>query len=162
MCCFDKECYCASDSCLHVAWICSNKLTKDFCYLKIRNLMCIWVAHRLHDSPHPPEWAHHGVVAAPVTTGPVLSGAQEILASPVVGVLIEDPETFHDVAGVNVTVAEAFIYIRAVIHELHGVSHHVRPVVDPHLVGSSILYVKEVRTWLLCCFGRCEPQRALW
>lgn len=85
-------------------------------------------------------------MAAPVTTGPVLSGAHEILASPVVRVLVEDPETFHDVAGVNVTVAEAVVHVGAVIHELHGVSHHVRPVVDPHLVGSSILYVKEVRT----------------
>lgn len=100
----------------------------------------------LHDSPHPPERAHHGVVAAPVTTGPVLSGAQEILASPVVRVLVEDPETLHDVAGVNVTVVEALVHVGAVIHELHCVSHHVRPVVDPHPVRSSILYVKEIKT----------------
>jgi len=78
-------------------------------------------------------------VAAPVVAGPVLSGAQEILASPVVGVLVEDPETLHDVAGVNVTVAEAVVQVGAVVHELHCVSHHVRPVVDPHLVGSPIL-----------------------
>lgn len=78
-------------------------------------------------------------MAAPFTTGSVLSGAQEILASPVVRVLVEDPVTFHDVAGVNVMVAEALVHIGAVIHELHHVSHHVRPVEDPHPVGSSIL-----------------------
>lgn len=81
-------------------------------------------------------------MAAPLTTGPVLSGAHEILASPVVRVLVEDPETLHDIAGVNVAVMEAIVHIGAVVHELHGVSHHVRPVVDPHPVGSSILYAK--------------------
>lgn len=78
-------------------------------------------------------------MAAPVTAGPVLSGAHEILASPEVGVLVEDPVTLHDVAGVNVTEAEAVVHAGAVIHELHAVSHHVGPVVDPHPVGSSIL-----------------------
>lgn len=58
-------------------------------------------------------------MAAPVTTGPVLSGSQEILSSPVVRVLVEDPVTLHDIAGVNVTVAEALIHIGAVICELH-------------------------------------------
>lgn len=81
-------------------------------------------------------------MAAPVTTSPVLSRAKEILASPVVRVLVEDPITFHDVAGVNVRVAEALVHIGAVLHELHRVPHQVRPVVDPHLVRSSILYVK--------------------
>lgn len=81
-------------------------------------------------------------MAAPVTTGSVLSGAQEILASPVVGVLVEDPEALHDIAGVNVTEVETVEHVGAVVHELHGVSHHVGPVVDPHLVGSSILCVK--------------------
>lgn len=120
--------------------------------------MFIWFAHgwSLHKSPHPPEWAHHGVVAAPVTTGPVLSRAQEKLASPVVRVLVEDPVALHDIAGVNITVAEALVHIGAVIHELHCVSQQVGPVIDPHPVGSSILYVKEITTWLLCYFGRCE------
>lgn len=97
------------------------------------------MVQRLHESPHPSERAHPGVVAAPVTAGPVLSWAQEVLASPVVGVLVEDPVTLHNVAGVNVVVAEAIIHVGAVIHELHCVSHHVRPVVDPHPIGSSIL-----------------------
>lgn len=69
----------------------------------------------LHESPHPSERAHHGVVAAPVPAGPILSRAQEILASPVVRVLVEDPKALHDVAGVNVTVAEAFVHVGAVI-----------------------------------------------
>lgn len=83
-------------------------------------------------------------MAAPVTTGPVLSRAQEILATPVVRVLVEDPVTLHDVAGVNVTEAEALVHVGAVIGELHCVSHHVRPVVDPHPVGSSVLDAKEI------------------
>lgn len=82
-------------------------------------------------------------MAAPVTTGPVLSRAQEILASPIVRVLVEDPETLHDTAGVNVTEAEAVIHVGAVIHELHRVSQQVGPVIDPHPVGSSILRVTE-------------------
>lgn len=79
-------------------------------------------------------------MAAPVTTGPVLPRAQEILASPVVRMLIEDPVALHDVAGINVTEAEAVIHVGAVIHELHSVSHHIRPVVDSHPVGSPVLY----------------------
>lgn len=85
-------------------------------------------------------------MAAPVTTGPVLSRAQEILASPIVRVLVEDPVTLQDTAGVNVTIAEAVIHIGAVIHELHCVSQQVGPIIDPHPVGSSILYVKEMRS----------------
>lgn len=81
-------------------------------------------------------------MAAPVTTSPVLSRAHEILSSPVVRVLVEDPVTFQNVAGVNIIVAEAFIHVGAVIYELHHVSHEVRPVVDPHLVGSPVLCVK--------------------
>lgn len=61
-------------------------------------------------------------MTAPLTTSPVLSRAQEVLASPVVCVLIEDPVTFHDVAGVNVMEAEALVHIGAVVHELHHVS----------------------------------------
>lgn len=111
--------------------------------------MFIWNTQKwsLHGSPHPPEWAHHGIVGAPVTTSPVLSRAQEKLASPVVRVLIEDPVTLHDIAGVHVTVMEAVIHVGAVIHELHCVPHHLRPVVDPHPVGSSVLCVKVIGTW---------------
>lgn len=99
----------------------------------------------LHGSPHPPERAHHGVVAAPVSVGPILSWAQEKLAPPVVGVLVENPVALHDVAGVNVTEMEAIVHVGAVIHELHHVSHHVGPVIDPHLVGSPVLQVKDIR-----------------
>lgn len=122
--------------------------------------MFIWDAHgcRLHESPHSPEWAHHGIVAAPVATGPVLSRAKEILASPVVGVLVEDPVTLHDVAGENVTVAEAVIHVGAVIHKLHWVSHHVWPVVDPHPVGSPILHCerKQGNHDYYVIFNRCN------
>lgn len=81
-------------------------------------------------------------MTAPVTTNPVLSRAQEILAPPVVRMLIEDPVTFHNVARVNVMVAEALPHVGAVVHELRHVSHQIRPVVEPQLVGSSILCVK--------------------
>ena len=108
---------------------------------------------RLHESPHSPEWAHHGVVAAPVATGPVLSRAQEILAPPVVGVLVENPESLQDVAGVDVTEAETLGQVGAVVHELHGVSHHIGPVVEPHPVGSSVLQVGESGIWLFKLFG---------
>lgn len=100
----------------------------------------------LHGSPHPPERAHHGAVAAPFSVSSVLSGAQEILAPPVVGVLVENPVALHDVAGVNVMVTETIVHVGAVIHEFHHVSHHVGPVVCPHPVGSPVLQVKEITT----------------
>lgn len=80
-------------------------------------------------------------MATPVATGPVLSGPQEVLASPVVRVLVEDPVALHDVAGINVTEAETVVHVGAVVHELHALSHHLRPVVDSHLVGSSVLWL---------------------
>lgn len=58
-------------------------------------------------------------MAAPVTAGPVLPGTQDVLAPSVVGVLVEDPVSFQDVAGVNVTVMEAVVHVGTVIHELH-------------------------------------------
>lgn len=88
-------------------------------------------------------------MAAPVTTGPVLPRPQEILSSLVVGMLVEDPETFQNVAGVNITVAEALVHVGAVVHELHHVSHEVRPVVDPHLVGSSVLCVRLIKIMVI-------------
>lgn len=94
-------------------------------------------------TPHSPEGAHHGVVAAPIAASPVLAGAEEVLTTPVVGVLIEHPVTFHDIGGEDVTVAETLVHIGAVVHELHHVTRHLRPVVDSHSVGSSVLLVEE-------------------
>lgn len=99
----------------------------------------------LHVSPHPPERADHGVEAAPVPAGPVHSWAHEVLPSSIVGMLVEGPVALHDVAGVDVSVMEALVHVGAVIHELHHVPHHLGPVVKPHLVGSSILQVKDIR-----------------
>lgn len=73
-------------------------------------------------------------------------GRRKYWRPPVVRVLIKDPATLHDGAGVNVTEAETLMHVGAVFHEFHHVSHHVRPVVDLQLVGSSILDVKEIRT----------------
>lgn len=102
--------------------------------------------HRvLHVRPHPPKRAHDGVEAPPVPTRPVLSGAQEILPSPVVGMLVEDPVALHDITGVDVTVMKALVHVGAVIHELHHVPHHVGPVVEPHPVGPSVLQAKDIR-----------------
>lgn len=92
-------------------------------------------------------------MAAPVTTGPVFSGAQEVLAPPVVRMLVEDPVTLQNVAGVNVTVAEAVVEIGAVVHYLHRMSCQVRSVVDPHSVGPSVLFAEAIGTWLLSKFG---------
>lgn len=97
----------------------------------------------LQATPHSPEGAHHGVVAAPIAASPVLAGAEEVLTTPVVGVLIEHPVTFHDIGGEDVTVAETLVHIGAVVHELHHVTRHLRPVVDPHPVGSSVLLAEE-------------------
>ena len=100
---------------------------------------------KLHAAPHPPEGADHGVVAAPVAAGPVLAGAHEVLAAPVVGVLVEDPVALHDVAGEDVVVVVAVVHVGAVLHELHHLAHHLRPVVHPHPVGAPVLWGRRGR-----------------
>lgn len=82
-------------------------------------------------------------MATPVTAGPVLAGAQEILTSPVVGVLIEHPVALHDIGGEDVTMAETLIHVGAVVHEFHHVARHLRPVVNSHFVGSSVLLAED-------------------
>ena len=81
-------------------------------------------------------------MAAPVTASPIFTRAQEVLASAVIGVLIEGPVTLHNVRGEYVVVTETVVNIRAVVHELHHVAGHFRSVVDPHPVRSSVLLVK--------------------
>lgn len=63
-----------------------------------------------------PQGSDGGAGASPLAVPPVLARAQEVLASPVVGVLVEDPVALHDVDGGDVAAMEALVQVWAVLH----------------------------------------------
>lgn len=74
---------------------------------------------------------------------PILARAKEVLTTPVVGVLMEDPITLHDVGRGDVPAVEALVQVGAVLHHLHVLTPEVRALVDLHPVVSSILGKKK-------------------
>lgn len=67
---------------------------------------------------------------APLGVPLVLALLQQVLAPPVVGMLVEDPGTLLDVGGVDVPVAPAVLQVRQVLTELHHLAAKVWPLVD--------------------------------
>lgn len=79
---------------------------------------------------------------------PVLTRANQELASSVMWMLIEDPVTSH-VAGVDVTELETLIQGGAVICQLHHLASKLWTLVDHHSVTALVLqsrYLSAVRT----------------
>lgn len=72
-----------------------------------------WDSIELSD---PSQRAKGGAGASPLTVPPVLSGAQEVLASPVVGVFVQHPIALHDIYRGDVTGVETLMQVWAVIH----------------------------------------------
>lgn len=87
----------------------------------------------------PPEGADNGTGSTPVAVPPVLPSSQEVLPAPVVGVLVEDPVSIHDVTRVHVAVVETVRHTGAIVHELHHVAAKVRLLEDAQPVGATIL-----------------------
>ena len=70
---------------------------------------------------------------------PVFSRAQEVLASPVIGVFVQHPVALHDIQRGDVTGVETLMQIWAVIHELHILASKVGPLKDLHPVVPIVL-----------------------
>lgn len=94
---------------------------------------------------YPAEGAGGGARCTPVTELPVLARTHEVLASPVTGMLIQGPVTFHHFAGVDVPVAEALLHRLAVVTELHHLALEIRTLVDAHTVLPSTVLVQEIQ-----------------
>lgn len=96
----------------------------------------------LSDSPYRAEGR---AAAAPLTVSPVLSGTQEILASPVMRVFVQHPVTLHHVDGVDVTGVETILQIWAVVHHLHILASKIRTPEDLHPVVALVLREETMR-----------------
>lgn len=107
--------------------------------------LSVWVSNNTSDGANP------GIDGSPVTVSPVLARPQEILPSPVVGMLIEEPIPLHNIAGVDIIVLESIIEGREVIGKLQHLTAKVRALVDSHLVSSLILRTRKRRQ--LCSFS---------
>lgn len=103
--------------------------------------LSVWVSNNTSDGANP------GIDGSPVTVSPVLARPQEILPSPVVGMLIEEPIPLHNIAGVDIIVLESIIEGREVIGKLQHLTAKVRALVDSHLVSSLILRTRR-RRWV--------------
>lgn len=116
-----------------------------FCLQYLRQLKCVKISKvlfelsGLHSHPHSPTGSHHSVVATPVPAGAVLSRPQEVLAPPVVWMLIEHPVALRHMAGADVMAVKALVHAGAVVSQVRAVTHHVRPVVQPHPVRAVVL-----------------------
>lgn len=93
----------------------------------------------------PPQRAEGGAGASPLTVPPVLSGAQEVLAPPVIGVFVQHPVALHDVDGGDVTGVEALVQVWAVVHELQILAPEIGLLKDLHSVVSIILWEEMIK-----------------
>ena len=104
-------------------------LTDEFTFILIPGI---------HDAPHA-----HEPHAAEVPEAPVLSRPEVPHPASVVGLLVHQPVAVHHMAGHAaagpvVAVHEGI----AVLHHLVHLAHEVLLLVDPHPVGSSVLFEK--------------------
>lgn len=76
---------------------------------------------------------------APVCVPSVLALLQQVLVSPVVRILIENPDAVLDMSRVNVTVTPAVHQIRQVFAELEHLAAEVWTFVDAHPVHAKLL-----------------------
>lgn len=81
------------------------------------------------DSADGPDIGLHG---PPLRVTPVLAPLQQVLAPPVVRVLVEDPGALKHLAGVDVAAVPALVKDRHVISHLHGLALKVRLLPDLH------------------------------
>lgn len=96
--------------------------------------------------------AHPGAHASPVVVYPVLSRGQQVLAPPVVGVLIQKPGALHHIARVDVIVMEALVEVGAVVRQLRHLSSELGALKDSHTVRSLVLLIQRAMLlgWYSC------------
>lgn len=75
---------------------------------------------------NPADGSNGGLHGAPLGVPAVLAPLQQVLAPPVVGVLVEDPGAFEDLAGVHVAAVPALVEDGHVVRHLHGLALEVR------------------------------------
>lgn len=83
--------------------------------------------------------SHPGTQASPLIKPPVFTGAHQVLASPVMGMLVEDPVAIHHIAGVDVVEMEAFIQGGAVISQLLPMASELWTLIDYQSVRALML-----------------------
>lgn len=104
--------------------------------------------------------AHPGAHASPLMKPPVFTGTHQVLAPPVVGVLVEDPVAVLDLAGVDVVEVEAFEQRGAVVGQLHRLASELRALEDRHSVSALVLQRRRgLPSFLFVCLVGCETRR---
>lgn len=58
------------------------------------------------------------------------AGPQDVLAAPVVGVLVEDPVALHHIAGGDAAHLEGVLQVGAVLAQVHHLARKVGPLED--------------------------------
>lgn len=91
---------------------------------------------KLRDAAHR---ANAGAHAAPVGGVVVGAGPQDVLASTVVRVLVEDPVALHHVAGGDTTHLELVLEIGAVLTQFHHLASKVAPLKELQAEGAIVL-----------------------
>lgn len=87
----------------------------------------------------------------PLCVPSVLSLLQQVLASPVVWMLVEDPDPLLDVGRVNVAVAPVLHQAGQILADLHHLATEVCALVDADLVRAGRLE-REIRQNITCLF----------
>lgn len=81
--------------------------------------------------------------STPVSEVAVLASLQQILTSPIVRMLIEDPGPIQNVTGLYLTVTEAVIERGPVLTALHNLTLEVRPLIQTNTESASMLQKRE-------------------
>ena len=81
-----------------------------------------------------PEGQDCGAAGPPVARLAVFSLLQEVLASAVVGMLVENPQAVEDLAGVDLPPAKLLQEGGTVLCGLEGLAPEVCPLIELHLV----------------------------
>ena len=71
---------------------------------------------------------------------PVVPWPQQVLPSPVVGHLVEDPGALQHVEGVDLIEVQAVLKRRAVLSDLYHLASVIFPLVEPDPVGASLAH----------------------
>lgn len=88
--------------------------------------------------------AHPRTHTSPLIEPPVFTRAHQVLAAPVMGMLVEDPVAFLHIAGVDVVVVEALIQGGAVVSQLHHLASELRALINHHSVRTLVLWKRFV------------------
>lgn len=87
--------------------------------------------------------ADSGMHGIPVSEAAVFASLQQILTSPVVRMLKEDPGSIQNVTGLDLTVSEVVIERGPVLTALHNLTLEVRPLIQTDTENATMLKQRE-------------------